>query len=142
MSSSKPSENLERLKAVQKGWNDTKGGNLAEWEAMFADNIRVRTVGNEPPGLAFARECLTKKDAMVFLTSMLKDWTMVHWTPETYVEDGDQIAVFGRCAWTHKATGKMADVLISDLWRFEDGKAVEFTEIFDTARAAAAAIPG
>jgi ketosteroid isomerase-like protein len=64
---------------------------------------------------------------------------MVHWTPETFVGDGDQIAMFGRCGWRHQTTNKVADIAIAHLWTFKEGKAVEVKEIFDSARVVAAA---
>ena len=75
------------------------------------------------------------------MAAITKDWSMVHWTPETYVAEGERVAVFGTCAWTSKATGKVADVRIAHLWQFENGAAVSLTEIFDSARAVAAATP-
>ncbi|MGD9502514.1 MAG: nuclear transport factor 2 family protein [Methyloceanibacter sp.] len=65
---------------------------------------------------------------------------MDHYTPQHFVCEGESIAMFGVCAYRHKGTGKTAECRIACLWRFRDGKAVEMTEIFDTARAVAAAI--
>ena len=49
--------------------------------------------------------------------------------------------MFGTCAWKNKATGKTAECMISNLWRFEDGKVVEFIDLFDSAAAIEAASP-
>ena len=56
-----------------------------------------------------------------------------------FIADGDRVAVIGHCSWTNKRTGKVAESAKVDIWRFRDGKAVEFHEFFDTAAVAAAA---
>jgi hypothetical protein len=55
------------------------------------------------------------------------------------VNEGDRIAMFGHCAWTNIATGKDMEVRVAHLWEFRDGQVVDYTEIFDSARATAAA---
>lgn len=135
---------LERLKAVYKTWNDTKGlGDVAKdaWRNLFADDFRLRSMGDDNPALAFATERTSKEDAIAYITSLTNEWDMIHWTPETMVIEGDRIAVFGKCKWTNKATQKAAEVRTSHLWTFKNGKAVELVEIFDSARAVAAATP-
>jgi uncharacterized protein len=56
-----------------------------------------------------------------------------------FVADGDVVVVRGSCAWRHKRTGKEVDSPKIDFWRFRDGKAIEYYEYFDTARAFEAA---
>ena len=66
---------------------------------------------------------------------------MVYFRPETYVEQGDKIAMFGECSWKHKGTKKTVVCRISNLWEFKDGKAISMIDLFDSAKAAAAATP-
>ena len=132
-------ENIERLRAAYQVWHDSKGARSDAWLDLLSDQVRFRSMGGASPLLAFAEERRGKADAVVYFTGLTKDWTMVHWTPETFVNEGDRIAVFGTCAWTHKTTGKLAEVAISHLWIFENGKVVAVTEIFDSARAVNAA---
>ena len=134
-------ENIERLRAAYKVWHDSKGGRSDAWLDLLSDQVRFRSMGGASPLLAFADERRSKVDAVAYFTGLTRDWTMVHWTPETFVSEGDRIAVFGTCAWKHKGTGKTAEVAISHLWTFEDGKVVGVTEIFDSARAVSAATP-
>ena len=47
--------------------------------------------------------------------------------------------MFGKCAYRNKKTGKTAECRIANLWKFENGKAVALTDVWDTALAAAAA---
>ena len=55
--------------------------------------------------------------------------------------DGDRVVMYGTTAWRHTGTGKSFETRKVDLWRFRDGKAVEFCEFFDTATVQAAATP-
>jgi ketosteroid isomerase-like protein len=137
----KDSSNVERLKAAYKAWHDTKGEDASVWLGLMEDDFRLVSMGQEAQGLAFAKERNSRQEAVGYLTGLLKEWRMVHWTPETFVCEGDRIAMFGRCAWANRATGKSAACRIAHLWTFRNGKAIELTEVFDSARAAAAATP-
>lgn len=133
--------NLLRLKECYRAWDKSKGTDAGAWFEIFADNIHIRSLGQESSALAFAGERKSKAEAAVYFSGLAAHWTMIHWTPQTFVTEGDKIAVFGTCAWTSKETGKSVETPIANLWEFKNGKAVSFTEIFDSARALAAAIP-
>lgn len=135
------STNLDALKAAYKVWNDSKAQDTSAWLALISDQMRIASMGDGHKALAFAAERSNRDEAIAYMSAITKDWTMVHWTPETYVSDGDRCAMFGRCAWTNKATGKEAEVRIAHLWEFQNGKAISLTEIFDSARAVSAATP-
>jgi ketosteroid isomerase-like protein len=66
---------------------------------------------------------------------------MVNFDMNDFVADGDRVVVIGRVAWRNKVTGKVADTPKVDIWRFRDGKAIDYAEFYDTARAFAAATP-
>jgi ketosteroid isomerase-like protein len=135
------STNVERLKAAYKLWNDEKGLDTSGWLALISDKMRITSMASDAKALAFAAERSNREEAVAYMAAITKDWSMVHWTPETYVSEGNRVAVFGTCAWKSKATGKVADVRIAHLWEFEGDEAVSLTEIFDSARAVAAATP-
>lgn len=134
------SDNLSRLKACYQAWNDTKGDREA-WRGILAEPFTLHSIDENAPGLEFAKDRFSREEALDYLTAALKEWEMVHFTPETFVSEGDKIAVFGRMGYRHKVTGKEADARMAHLWRFEDGKAAGVIEIFDTAVAVAAATP-
>lgn len=133
--------NLAPLKAAYHRWHNSKGADSNCWLDLMSDSVQIRSTAAPVAALAFATDRNSKTEAVNYLTSLLKDWSMVHWTPETFVSEGDKIAVFSRCAWTNKATGKVAEVRTSHLWEFQNGKIVSLTEVFDTAKAIAAATP-
>lgn len=136
------STNADKLKAAYKLWNDKKAQDTSGWLALLAGNVRITSMASDVKPLAFTAARSSREDAAAYMAALTKDWSMVHWTPETYVSEGDNVAVFGTCAWECKATGKVAEVRIAHLWQFENGAAVSLTEIFDSARAVAAATPG
>ena len=133
--------NLESFKTIYERWAHCKGLDTSCWLDALADNVVLRSVASDGPGLAFTQDRHSRNDVAAYFTGLSKDWLMEHWTPETFICDGDNIAMFGTCGWTNKTTGKTANVRAAHHARYENGKIVEFTEIFDTGRAIAAATP-
>lgn len=133
--------NLKNLQYAYQVWNDEKGRNTACWEEIFSDRVRLHSVDESSPAMEFAKDRSSKAEAVEYLTAILKDWEMQHWTPHTFVEEGNRIAMFGRCAWKSKHTGKVADIDIAHLMEFEGGRIVGLSEVFDSAKAMAAALP-
>lgn len=136
---------VEELKSVYQIWHDTKGeGDRARnaWLDLFDDQIKIASMGDATPEVSFSRRRDSKLEAVEYILDLLKDWKMLHWTPETFVHEGDHVAMFGRCAWINKRTQKTVDAPIAHLWKFNNGKAIHLTEIFDSAKAVAAATPG
>jgi len=131
--------NLKRLKEAYQAWHETKGGSTDVWLDLMCDEVCVHNIGEEAAGLSFAKDRQSKQEFVDYLASILEEWKMIHWTSENYVNEGDRIAMFGHCAWTNIATGKDMEVRVAHLWEFRDGQVVDYTEIFDSARATAAA---
>jgi len=76
-----------------------------------------------------------------YFNALLADWSMIRYTIDEYVAQGDAVFARGSCAWTHKRTGRSVETPKVDFWRFRDGKAIEFYEYYDTASVFAAAGP-
>ena len=132
---------LNALKAAYKRWDDSKGTDASVWESLLADDVILKSMDSNHKALSFATPRNGKQQVMQYLTDITSSWTMLHWTPEVYVCEGDRIAMFGKCGWTNKATGKSAEVGTAHLWRFKSGRAVEYTELFDSAKVIAAGTP-
>ena len=133
--------NVAILKHAYARWHETKGGSEDEFFAFLDDNISFGSIprGQEP--LAFAKQYNSKQALRSYFDSLLSEWSMVHYTIDDYIAQGDTVAARGSCAWTNKKTGKTVDTPKVDIWRFKDGKATEFFEYFDTAQVMAAAMP-
>jgi ketosteroid isomerase-like protein len=131
--------NLERLQAAYAAWGSTGLEALDLWRDLMSDDFHYVSIDDQAPGLSFAARRNGREDAIGYLTGIFEQWDMVYYRPATFVAEGDKIAMFGSCAYRNKATGRQADCLITCLWEFEGDHAVRMTEVFDTAKAAAAA---
>jgi len=89
--------------------------------------------------LAFARQYNNREELKACFNGLLSDWSMINYTIDEYVAQGDAVFARGSTSWINKKTGKAMDTPKVDFWRFRNGKAVEFYEYFDTAYVAAAA---
>lgn len=135
-------KNLARLKAAYAAWSEQGPNALPVWRDLLADDFVIRSVdGKAAPAVDFAVAKGTRDAALAYLWGIFDQWDMVHYTPGQYVAEGERIAVFSDCAFRNKATGKVAELRIANLWRFRDGRAVELVEAFDTAPALQAATP-
>jgi len=61
-----------------------------------------------------------------------RDWEMIHYTVDRVIDGGDDVVMVGSCAWRNRATARIVDTPKVDVWRFENGKAVSFLEMFDS----------
>lgn len=133
---------LARLKAAYAAWSERGPNALPVWRDLLADDFVISSVdGRTARAVEFAVERGSRDAALAYLWGIFDQWDMGHYTPETFVCEGDRIAVFASCAFRNKETGKVAEFRIANLWRFRDGRAVELVEVFDTAPALKAAKP-
>ena len=135
------SKNLARLKAAHVEWGRSGDkANIGTLENLMADNFGVASMDEGTPGLKFAIDSNMKAASIAYLTSIFDHWNMEYFRPEQYVEQGNKIAMFGWCKYRHKATKEPVECRIANLWEFsEDGQLVSLIDIFDSAKAAAAA---
>ena len=132
---------LEKLRAAYQRWHDTRGQSVADWVALMADDVQIRSAADGAAGMEFSAPLKGKATLRNYFTALHADWEMIHYSADEFVSEGDTVVVFGRCAWRHRRTGKTADTFIVNRWRFRDGLVTEFTEFYDTAKAFAAAMP-
>src|ERR1044072_8412904 len=87
-----------------------------------------------PDDLAATRRTLS--GALEYFQTVARDWEMIHFICDRFVDGGggggEDLVRVGRCAWPNRATGRGVDTPKVDVWRFEDGKAVSFLEMFDS----------
>jgi ketosteroid isomerase-like protein len=131
---------LQKLREVYAAWNERQAGALDLFRELMDEKFVLTSMNESTPGLAFAVDRDSREDALAYLGGIFDEWEMVHYTPDTFVNEGDNVAVFGTCCYRYKKTGNEADCRIACLWRFRDGKAIEMTDIWDTAVAAAATV--
>lgn len=139
MESGESGENVARLKRAYAAWDACKAGDCSMWHALADDDIRLNTIGAEEPGLEFTRPGQGRERLAAYLDQLRGAWRMEYFRPQVFVAEGERVAMFGEASWTFIATGRTATVAIAHLWRFEEGRAVEWSEIFDGTAAGAAA---
>ena len=134
-------ELLERLKSAYRNWSETRGQSAGDWIELMADDVRLRSAADGSPGMKFSAPRDGKEAAKTYFAALGDEWEMVYHHADEFLVDGDRVAVFGRCAFRHRGTGKVAESFLNHRWRFRGGLAVEYAEFYDTARAFAAATP-
>ena len=139
--------NLAKIEPVYRRWHETKGGNVEEVLELFADHIEMRSVLTPDVPHEISGTHSSKDEARAYFEGLLKDWEMLEFVAERFIESagGEDVVMIGHCAWRHRGTGVEVDTPKVDIWRFEDGKATLFYELFDSlafARGIGLAPPG
>jgi ketosteroid isomerase-like protein len=136
-------DTIARLRDAYRRWNDTKGRSVEDWIGLMADDVKVRSVADGAEGMRFSAPRDGKAAATDYFSALAGEWEMIHHTAEEFIvdRDGGQVAVFGRVAFKCLRTGKVAESHVAHRWRFRDGLVTEYFEIYDTAKAFAAATP-
>jgi uncharacterized protein len=134
-------DNVAKLQHAYRLWNDTRGGSSQHWLEMMADDVEMRSVAGDGEEMDFTRGRRGKAGAEQYFARLADDWEMIHFTPEEFIAQGDRVVVVSRVAFRNRRTGKAVESPKADLFRFRDGKIVEFLEFFDTALAIAASRP-
>jgi hypothetical protein len=119
-------------------WHDTKGASADQFYSLFGDQLEFRSLGAGGPGMEFTAICKSQSALRRYFKGLAKDWSMNFYHIHDYVAEDDHVVAIGECSWTHRRTGKTVVTPKVDVWRFVDGKAVSFFELFDTAQAFAA----
>jgi ketosteroid isomerase-like protein len=122
----------QRLREAYALWSASKGATSGHWLDLLGHEIEMRTVlsSDLPDDLAATR--FTKLGAMEYFQTVARDWEMLDFQVHRFVDGGDDVVMVGRCAWRNRTTGKVVDTPKVDVWRFSQGKAVSFLEMFDS----------
>ena len=121
-----------RLSDAYALWAESQGMRSEQWIALLSDSIEMRSVltPDLPDDLAANRRTLA--GALEYFQTVARDWEMIHFTVDRFVDGGDDVVMVGRCAWRNRATSRVVDTPKVDIWHFEGGKAVRFLEMFDS----------
>jgi ketosteroid isomerase-like protein len=127
---------VAKLREAYRQWSDTKGKSAEHWVGLFADEgVSMRSLAGGATGMEFTRERSSKDDIRKYFEGLAVDWTMIYYTTEQFIAQGDWVVMVGRCKFEHKRTGKVVETPKCDVFRFRQGKVVSFMEFYDTARA-------
>lgn len=137
----KEQRHVEQLNEMYRLWSLSKGVNTKPWIDLLGDSISFRSLGATAPAIEFSRNGTSPADVERYFAELARNWEMLDYQVEEMIADGDRVAVLAHCSWRNRHTGKVADTMKADFFRFEGGRVVEFAELFDTAGAVAAATP-
>lgn len=124
----------EILAREYKRWHDSKGGSVESWLHIVDNNIQFGSLAEGMPAATFTARVNGKQDLKRYFDGLRDGWEMIHYTVDDLIVDGDRAVAVGSTAWRNKRTGKVCETPKVDVWRFHDGRAVEFYEYFDTAK--------
>jgi uncharacterized protein len=131
-------ENLARLKHAYDQWHATRGGSATVWLDLVAEDVRVGSLADGAQGVEFTQRGGSRDAFARYLTGLLADWEMIHYTTNQFVANDDVVVMRGSTAWRHRKTGREVDTPKADFVTFRNGKIVEFYEFYDTAALLAA----
>ena len=134
-------DNVAIVRKVYELWNKNREQAFETWLDAMADDIELGSLGAGAPGLDFTVTRRSNAEVREYLLGLAQDWEMIHYTPDSFIAQGDQVVMRGRCGWRHRRTGKTVETPKADFLRLRDGKIVAFYEFFDTAAALAATRP-
>lgn len=126
-------DNERRVRAAYQAWNDTKGGSIDTWLALFAEEGAFASAAGGRPGVEFSAPAHDRAGLRHYLETLMADWEMVYARADDVIVQGDKMAVRGAVSFRNRASGKVFESVKVDLWRFEKGVAVDFYESLDTA---------
>ena len=131
--------NVEVLKKAYKRWHETRGGSADEWLEICSDRIAFGSLAQGPEGARYLTSYQSRDALKDYFKGLSNDWEMIEFVAEHFVAQDDRVVMLGRCAWRHRRTRKEVESPLVHVWRFRDGKATEYYELYDTAKAFAAA---
>jgi ketosteroid isomerase-like protein len=135
-------ENASILRQAYQAWDDSKAADIGCWLSIISDDARLTSLADGAPEMPFTRRRSGRSEIIDYLEGLRNDWEMIYYRITEYVAEGDRVVAVGVTSWKNKLTGKIATSPKVDLWRFRNGKVVEFSEFYDTAQIYAAAHPG
>jgi ketosteroid isomerase-like protein len=130
--------NVELLRKAYGVWSETRGARSDHWLEICADQIAFGSLAHGPPATPYLTAFQRRDELKEYFAGLSRDWEMMEYEVDHFVAQGDRVVMLGRCAWRFRKTGKVVWTQKADSWRFENGKAVEFYEFYDTAQVLAA----
>ncbi len=130
--------NVETLRKAYGVWTKTRGASSDHWLEICADKIAFGSLANGPAGSTYLTAYQRRDDLKSYFAGIAQDWEMMEFEVDHFVAQGDRVVMLGRCAWKYRKTGKVVWTQKADSWRFENGKAAEFFEFYDTGQVLAA----
>ena len=126
-------DHLAKLKNAYRQWHETKGQSDQVWLDLMADDIKIRSLASGAKPVEFTQKMSAKAQMHEYFAGLRRDWEMEYFNADSFITDGDRVAVQCMTSWLFKKTGKRFESPKADFWTFKDGKAIAFYEYYDTA---------
>jgi ketosteroid isomerase-like protein len=135
--------NVATLKRLYARWHETKGGGAGAraFVDILAANVLWGSLGAGAGPIAFTRTRMTREEVGQYFRELGSAYRMNFYDVKEYVAAGPFVLALAEVSFTNKKTARTFVSPKADLWRFTHGKATEFYEYYDTAKAVAAAAP-
>jgi ketosteroid isomerase-like protein len=134
-------ENVGILRRAYEAWDAEKASDIDCWISIVDEEARLTSLADGAAPLAFSRKRSGRSEIVEYLQDLIDTWEMIFYRIDEYVAQGDRVVAIGSTAWRNKLTRKIATTPKIDVWRMRNGKIVEFSEFYDTARLYAASEP-
>jgi uncharacterized protein len=123
------------MQAYQLFRNDDIQGLLA----LFADDIEWH--GAESELIPFSGIYCGTEQVASFFSELAQAQDVIRFEPQTFIAEGEMVAVTGQSSWRVKSTGQKYDNPWAHVFTVRDGKVVRFEQYNDTAATEAAYRP-
>jgi len=132
-------DNVATLRRAYQEWHDSKGAGTKFLEDFIHSDIAFASLANAAhEAVAFTIGRRGKEDYLSYIDGLTRDWEMIFSRFDDFIAQGDRVVAIGSTSWRNKNTGKSIVTPKVDIWRLRNGKAVEFSEFYDTAQLIAA----
>ncbi len=125
--------NRETIQAViEQGYAARKTGDIEGILAIFHPDAKFELAGSKAltPAVGIAKG---HQELRMALAGLIEGFEFVERDIIGSMIDGEQAAIHSRVQLRHRPKNKTVTTDILDVWKFEDGKVVEFVEFVDTA---------
>jgi ketosteroid isomerase-like protein len=124
---------------VMQAYQSYKDGNIKGVLSLIDD--KVEWIGPESDYIPFAGTHRGKDQVAQFFSKLEEFEDTLKFEPQTFIAEGDKVAVTGEGSWRVKATGQTYDTPWAHIFTVRDGKIVRFEQHLHTAAAESAFRP-
>jgi len=132
-------QNVATLKKAYDVWFESRGSS-GVWVDILAYEDSWQSLADGKPGMEFTKPRASKAEVLNYLDELTDQWSMEFYHVNEFVAQGGRVVALAECSWTHKKTGKTVTIPKVDVWLFENGKATQFFEHYDTHTVLAATV--
>lgn len=133
--------NADNLRRLYRRWAETRGASVDDWLDIVSDDFRVTSGADEYSAAKFGVAPRGREGIRRYLENLREHWAQEIFEVIDVIDAGDDVVVVSNVAYRYRATDKIAVSTMVDVWKFRDGKAVSWLEVFDTASMVAATTP-